>query len=270
MVGVSDRAYAQDDVTNSIVPHRALYEIDLVSTRSGSPVVNVDGEMMYQWKPACEGWNTQHRFHLFYEYTDNPSVKITSDFSTFEGLDRRSLSFSSRRKSDHILLDEYRGHAELGESGGVVTYSIPKDLSHDLSEETILPTQHTAQLISAMRRGDKFFTATVFDGSDETGAVVINGFIGAPVSTGGEASAPLPTKDGIESRLLQSPARNIRLAFFPEASEEATPDYEMDMVFQENGIIREMTIRYDDFSVRQTLKALKKVKGTCQERNLNQ
>ena len=257
--------HAQGGATE-IAPHRALYEIDLVSKRSGAQILNVDGEMMYEWQPACEGWNTQHRFNLFYEYTDSPAAQITSDFSTFESFDGKSLNFSSRRKSDNILLDQYRGHAAIGEgAGGEVIYTIPDDLAHDLPTGTLFPTQHTLQMVEALKSGDKFFSATVFDGSDETGAVQVNSFIGAKAP-----ASDIKQGKEIKVGLLQSAAHNVRLAFFPQAREEATPEYEMDMVVQENGVIGEMLIHYDDFSVRQTLKALKAVKGKCLGQSLNQ
>ena len=265
IISGQSKSYAQD-AASSLAPHRALYEIDLVSKRSGAQILNVDGEMMYEWQPACEGWNTQHRFQLFYEYTDSPAAQISSDFSTFEGFDGKSINFSSRRKSDNILLDQYRGYAALNEDqSAAVTYSIPSDLSHDLPVGTLFPTQHTIQMVKAIQEGKKFFNATVFDGSDETGAVQVNSFIGAPAP----ASTIQNSKD-INADLLQSAAYKLRLAFFPESREEPTPEYEMDMLLHDNGVIREMLIQYDDFSVRQTLKALKRVKGTCLEQHLNQ
>lgn len=253
-------------LTDEITPHRAVYDIDMVSNRAGSQILNVDGEMTYEWHPVCDGWNTQHRFNLVYEYTEVPRVKINSHFSTFESLDGETLSFSSRRKSNNVLLEEHRGHATVHPAvAGKVDYTIPTDLEHTLEPGTILPTQHTAQMIEAIRKNERFFNAVVFDGSDETGPVRVNSFIGKAAS----AHQDNIGKE-VDDKLLASKAYNIRLAFFPLSSDEATPEYEMDMIFHENGIIRQMLIHYDDFSVKQTLKSLKNAGNSCKKQSFNE
>ena len=91
----SGAAFAQDNAITkeALVPHKALYDISLVATRSGSQVVNISGQMFYEWKPTCEAWITDHRFSLFYEYADSPGMRITSDFSTHETYDGNLFNY---------------------------------------------------------------------------------------------------------------------------------------------------------------------------------
>jgi len=112
----------------ALEPHKAIYDINLIATRSGSPIINISGKMFYEWKPSCEGWITNHRFNLFYEYADGP-----------------------------------------GRNDGVrkAIFSIPEDVSFDLSENTNFPMMHTVKMIQHMLNNDKFFNAIVFDGSDD-------------------------------------------------------------------------------------------------------
>ena len=49
------------------------------------------------------------------------------------------------------------------------------------------------------------------------------------------------------------------MAVFPVKDREEESDYEMSMNFHENGIISDMLIEYDDFSVKQKLVALEKI-----------
>ncbi len=250
----------------SLVPHKALYEVRLTSTKNGSQMVNISGKMYYEWKPSCEGWITNHRFSLDYEYADSPSLNISSDFSTFETFDGKNLNFSSRRKRDGEIYEELRGKANmLGANGtGKAEYSIPEGLAFDLAKGTLFPTQHTINLLAQARQGKKFFNVQIFDGSDDDGPVDINSFIGPKIAA---VASPLKKESGfkpsgadpIDESLINTPYWNVRMAFFPTKTDEASSDYELSMVFHENGIISDMLIEYSDFSVRQKLVALEKV-----------
>lgn len=107
---------------------------------------------------------------------------------------------------------------------------------------------------------DKFFKAVVFDGSDDEGPITINTFIGKEISQ----SPNYKDIKEINQSLLNVPAWNVRMAVFPETEEEAISDYEMSVIFHENGVISDMLVDYDDFSVTQKLVALEKLeKQTC-------
>ena len=54
-----------------------------------------------------------------------------------------------------------------------------------------------------------------------------------------------------------------RWTAFPLHSESEVADYEMSIVFHENGVISDMFIEYDDFSVRQKLLALEPLESGC-------
>ncbi len=249
---------------STLVPHKALYDIDLVATRSGSQIVNISGRMFYEWTPDCEAWTTTHRFDLNYEYADSPAMHIQSDFSTYELFDGSALNFTSRRRRDGDMYQELRGQAEMeqGEEGEAV-FTMPEGIAFDLTPGTMFPMDHTLELIDRARGGDKFFTATVFDGSDEEGPIEINSFIGSKANALAQIT---PSKD-IDMSLVNTPAWNVRMAVFPVLSDEEIADYEMDMVFHENGVISDMLIEYDNFSVTQKLIALEKTRNDgCAQR----
>lgn len=252
---------AASDMADTLVPHKALYDVQLTATRSGSQVLNISGKMFYEWKPTCDAWISDHRFNLFYEYADSPGMTVTSDFSTYEPYDGKSFDFTSRRQRDGVLYEELRGHAAMDgtgkNGGGVARYAVPAGLTFDLSPDMLFPMRHTVEMVRHAKSGQKFFSANVYDGSDEEGPVEINTFIGKQVN-------PLKTivpSDKLDMTLLNTPAWNIRMAVFPDASQEEKSDYEMSLVFHENGIISDMQIDYEDFSVSQKLVALEKIKS---------
>lgn len=242
------------------VPHKALYDIKLVSTRSGAQIINISGQMFYDWKPACDAWISNHRFNLFYEYSDSPPMRITSDFSTYETFDGKTMNFTSQRKRDGNLFEELRGQAmRHDDNKGEAVYTIPKDLEFELSEGALFPMGHTLAVLSNIKQGKKFFKATIFDGSDEEGPVEINTFIGKS-----QDPMVIEESDDLEAALLNTPAWRIRLAFFPLNKPSETSDYEMALTFHENGVIRDMIVEYDDFTLSQKLVALEKLDAPCE------
>ncbi len=241
-------------------PHKALYKIALVSTRSGSQVINISGQMLYDWKPVCDAWISNHRFNLFYEYADSPPMRVASDFSTFETFDGKSMNFTSQRKRDGRLFEELRGSAHRKEDGsGEAVYTRPKDLVFDLPENTFFPMEHTLEVLSKIKEDKKFFNAVIFDGSDEDGPVEINSFIGNKVN----AMASLQASSDLDATLVNTPAWRVRLAFFPLDDSSETSDYEMALTFHENGVISDMIIEYDDFTISQKLVALEALEDSC-------
>jgi len=243
-----------DEAREKLEPHKAIYNISLVATRSGSSVVNISGKMFYEWRPSCDGWITDHRFNLFYEYADGPGMQVKSDFSTFEAYDGESFNFTAQRKRNDTTYEQYLGQATMGDDRMAI-YTMPEDLQHELSKGTNFPMRHTVKLIQKAFNNDKFFSAPVFDGSDEEGPVEINAFIGDKAT----ADKVLLSSKAISGDLLKTTAWNVRMAVFPENDDGATSDYEMSIVFHENGVISDMLVDYDDFSVKQELVALEKL-----------
>lgn len=257
MIFYTQTANAQTHIMDQLVPHKALYDIKMVSKDSGSQILNISGQMFYEWRAECDAWVTDHRFNLLYEYADSAPMKITSDFSTYETFDGKTFNFSSRRKRNGDMYQELRGAAVLPEGGdGEAVYSLPEGLSFDLGNGMMFPMAHSMQVLEYASAGKKFFNATIFDGSDEEGPVEINTFIGARVNALVKMDKP---SENLDVTLINTPARQVRMAFFPLLEPNADAEYEMDVVFHDNGIISDMFVEYRDFSVTQKLTAIEKL-----------
>lgn len=233
--------------------HKALYDITLVEKGSSSQIVNISGHMYYAVNRTCDAWTTDHRFQIAYDYADSPAMVMTSDFSAYELNDGSSLSFNSRRNRNGEAVEEFSGQASTGQGEGMADYSLPSDLKMPLPPGTLFPMAHTIELLRQAKAGKKFYTATIFDGSDDEGPVQVSAFIGKPV--------PAPTAVAADSRidpaLRKRPGWKVRMAFFPLNDPEAEgADYEMDALLLDNGVIDDMRIEYRDFTVTQDLTAL--------------
>lgn len=242
----------------AIAPHKALYKIEMVQKSSSAQVLNISGQMYFEWKPVCDAWSTNHRFDLLYDYADSPQMRISSAFTTYESIAGDSFDFNSSRRRNNEIYEELRGHATIMPAHeGQAVFTLPADLKFDLPKGTLFPMAQTLAVLKAAREGKKFLKVTIFDGSDDEGPVEVNTFIGAPVNG---LSGVTPSA-AINPALLKGPARKVRLAFFPLNNTDPDSDYEMNMVLQDNGVISDMRVDYKDFSVTQKLIGLEPIKA---------
>ena len=248
-------AFAVETNRDSLQPHKALYKISLVEAKSGAQIVNVSGDMYYEMTMTCDAWLTDHRFNLRYEYADAPSIQVKSNFATYESFDGKDFNFTSTRRRNGVIYEEIQGYAVLGPDGGQAVYKNPEGVTFQLPKNTRFPMRHTLDLLAEAKKRKRFFNSTVFDGSDDEGPVEINAFIGETVNViAGMEAAPK-----IDMTLLNTPAREMRLAFFPLNEVNAQADYEMEMHFHDNGVVSNMVVEYQTFSIEQDLIALEKL-----------
>lgn len=242
-----------------LASHKAIYDIHLVSAKNGSQVIDVRGKMFYSVRKSCDGWISDHKFNLTYEYSGAPTVAVDTQFTSFESFDGKTLNFSSSSLKNGEYDKDIRGRAHLVSDGPVdkssARFSMPEDVSFPLSQATLFPAAHTEKLIETAEQGKKIFKATVFDGQDESGPVEINAVIGKPIVADAQSE--------FDKSLVGVRGWNARLAVFPQQDkdDESMSDYEMSMQFLENGIVKDVKIDYHDFSVVQKLVALEPVRA---------
>jgi hypothetical protein len=127
-----------------------------------------------------------------------------------------------------------------------------------LPEGFYFPADHTIETIRQAVAGKSFFNAVMFDGTDDEGPSEINAFID-------QTQDPLLIKElyddnpSIDQSLLTGQYWDTRLAFFPLNAEQESsvmPAYEMRVRLHENGVVSDIIVEYDKFSVRQELVAL--------------
>jgi len=232
-----------------IASHRAIYDLDLASTRAGARIGDVDGRMLFKWEETCDGWVIEQRYLMTFLYAEGESVERTITYTTWESKDGLEFTFTYRGETDGRVTEEYRGSAELESAGGpgAYTYRVPEERVAELPPETYFPTGHTLALLERAAAGEPLFFATLFDGSGDTGLWEINAFLGSERAPAAEPAAG--DAGASASPLLQGRAWPVQLAFFAVPEEAATPDYEMDMTLFANGVVGGMSIDYGDFAI---------------------
>lgn len=249
---------------NIFAPHKALYQIDLLSSDSGAGITDVRGEMFYQQDDACDAWTSEHRFNVVYHYPEREPMMSVSRYATWEAKDGSRFYFNSDRREDGEEVEALRGSAEKNADGtGLASYAMPEKISYPLSKGFFLPTAQTNEIIHRAQRGDKFFSVVVFDGTDAEGPVQISTFIGKPLTSDERGTiAAISEKTSVE--LLDPAAWHVRMAVFPLEGDSMSPIYEMDMVLHANGVVSHAIVDYKSFKVEQKLIALEPVPlGKC-------
>jgi len=243
------------DPTIALQPHKAIYSITLKKIREDAQILNIGGEMFYGLESSCDGWISDHQFTLFYEYADNPTLKMTSHISAFESYDGSEFNFLTTRKRNGQTYEEIRGHLtneDTGPTGISVTFTKPEKQTQTLTQGTLLPTQHTNMLLEHAEKGTQYVTLPLFDGTDTDSTRDVSAFIST-------------TQDSLHALKGNGPLYKIDLAFFPQNSKNEQAEYEMTLYIHKSGIIPYMLIDYGKFTMAQTLKTIKTLPiTTCQ------
>jgi EipB-like len=250
---VASAAPAVVPVSAEASAHRALYAMTLDHADSTSSVDGATGTLYYEWGDVCDGWTVQQRYKLVIHYQQDPPVELTSNYLTWESKDGTSFRFNDRETRNGNLDQDIRGTAKLSarDHSGVAIFERPKPQRFNLAPGTLFPTAHTFALIEAGLSGRNYLAANVFDGSVVDGASQVSAVIGKTRQDNLDA---LP--GGVKSPLLGHRNWPIWLAFFSDATKDATPDYALGMHMLENGVSSEMSIDYGDYVIKAQLKSI--------------
>lgn len=223
-----------------ILPHRAIYNMSLLSASGGSGIATLSGRMMLEWADVCDGWTVQQRLLLRVRDKEGREFESYSSFVTWESKDGSRYRFDQQTWRDGRRIEELRGRAELTGTAraGMVYLTKPEARELPLPEGTMFPSEHTLLVIAKAAQGETYLTRIVFDGSTAEGPSEVAAFLG-PLTTAPDD----PVTGG------RMPAWPIRLAFFPLGKETAEPDYEIGLLLQENGVARDLDLDYGDFKL---------------------
>lgn len=243
-------ALAQPAQAIDILPHRAIYEMELDNAESRSNVADVEGFMVFEWRDSCDGWSVTQKLAMTVYYSTGESTDFGWTLNSWEAKDGLKYGFFVRRLQNGQEQEAFRGSAEMEGpgKGGSAHYTEPERRDLDLPPGTLFPTAHTLAVLRAAEAGKPLFWSEVFDGSDEEGLFGVGAIIGKRTELGKDAK--------IRKELTGVPSWRLGLAFFPNHSKELEPEHEQNLRLYRNGVAEDLVLQYGDFSVRTTLKTL--------------
>jgi hypothetical protein len=158
------------------------------------------------------------------------------------------------------MIRSQRGRIDLNEDGsGKITTESDGITSIDLPPGTQLSTSHMLSLLESAQSGKRFLSKSVIDGSFENGPYQVTAIIGD--------SQPEPA--GVSKNELHEIGRGsywpVGMAYFPYASTEDLPDYEVGMNLVPGGITQAMTQNFGGFSLGFELVYVEPLDAICEK-----
>ena len=237
-----------------LVSHRAIYKMALATAKSGSGVTAASGAMSYKFGDSCDGWIVENKTALTFAYSDGAPVSTTWDFVTWESKDGLHYRFRVRSTRDGTVNEEIDGTADLDGKGkgGVAKFTLPEAKTLKLPKGTLFPTEHTVRMIELAQQGEHMAERTLFDGTGTDQTFAVSAIIGKAAAAA-KSTAASPS---INRLLLAATSWPMQMAFFPDGSDEAEPDYEVGVRYYQNGVADDVLQSFGNFSLKGTLEKL--------------
>ncbi|QRM55545.1 cell envelope integrity EipB family protein [Sinorhizobium sp. BG8] len=242
LAGVSaTSAYAAPAI--GLAPHRAVYDLQLKNATERSGIAGMYGRMVYEFNGSpCEGYTVSFRFVT--QVNTGEDTRLTDQqTTTYEDLKNRNFRFLTRSFTDQKLDKEVRGSAHDVSKGVSVALTAPDTKNFELAESRF-PTEHMIEVIDRARKGDKFFEARIFDGSDSGDKTLMTTTVlgKREMPRAGDVDAD---KAGTFSKQAFWP---VTIAYYNDSKDgDALPVYRMSFKLYENGITRDLTMDYGEF-----------------------
>lgn len=237
-------------------PHRAVYDIKLAETHGGAGVSELSGRMVYELTgSACQGYTQNMRFVTRMTNQDGATTTTDMRSTSWEDALAKAFRFNSTQYKDTKLEESTDGDAARSDAGGEVKVEIskPNKKAINLRRNTFFPVQHSMALLTAARKGDQFFIADLYDGSEKGEKVYSTASFIGPVKAAGFNTTLPKAKNGEPLDKLKS--WPISISYYEDGSDkkDALPSYELAFLYFENGVSRRLYIDYGEFAVRGNL-----------------
>lgn len=246
-----------DGAARALVAHRAIYDLKLKDASDRSGIEGMVGRMVYEFTgSACTGFTTN--FRLVTKIDTGEETRLSDQqTTTFEDLSANQFHFETRSFTDEQLDRQVSGDAKIAGDGVKVEIKQPDGRELDLPASAF-PTTHMLDVIKSAREGKHFFEARVFDGSENGDqALLTTTVIGKQQPP--EAGDVDADQAGEFSKV---PFWPVTIAYFNEAAAgDPTPVYNMSFKLYDNGITRDLTMDYGDFSLSGSLVKLELLKA---------
>jgi hypothetical protein len=216
----------------------AIYDLSLAKVRTHD-VTGATGQMRFAVADGCTGWGTTQHMTLLIRNADGSLTKTVTDYVTWETKNGSMLTFNlSERDNDGKTIIDDAGTALHGAGGaGTISYSTPANRVMTMPPGTLFPMAHTAAILDAGMRGEKFISVPLFDGTTDDGAqhtfVVILG-------QGKDGAAPFPD-------LAKRTTTDVDIAFYERKSSDQNPDFRSQMRYYDDGVANNITMDFGDF-----------------------
>jgi len=228
----------------TLLPHRAVYQLELVYTTPDSAIANAVGDLVFQIDDLCDAWSTVTEMRFAVRYDSGEEARFGTYLSAWEAKDGSAYRFQVKRRNTGGRDERIDGEASIGPAGdGEAVFLSPTQRSLALPQGTTFPTLHSLAVIEAAKAGELALYRTVFDGTEEDSLYEVNTVIAGAVPVEQPATLATPLLAGV-------PSWRVGLAYFEVADTGDLPGHEATVRLYENGVIDEQLFDFGDFRLR--------------------
>lgn len=234
-----------------LLSHRALYRMSLAEARPRSQVIAGAGRMLYRVARGCDGWAVENQTFLRLTYEDGRETETIWTFASWESADGLDFRFRARYEQNGATIERLKGSARLEGTGGGgrAAFADPDDTVVALPAGTMFPTAHMRAVLDAAVAGKRTLSRVVFDGASLDNPYTVNAVFGPLPEDQAKALAEAASLPPVASWWAQ-------MAFFPLASRESLPEFEVSGRYRNDGVTDRLTQDFGDFALKVDLDRL--------------
>lgn len=228
-----------------LVPHQAIYNLQLADDSPASRFSGLEGAAVSRVERTCEGWVITEEVVMTMLTNVGGVIQREMQFKARESLDGRDYVFDSKSVTNGNA-ESYSGTASRADDGVTdAEFITPRPFEMPLPDGTRFYLGLSKWLLELAESGAKTGETFAFDGTDDEGAQKVTVFI-------------LPDQgahDGIngDPALLSAKAWRVRMAFFKTEGQAAQPEFEIAARLLSNGIVTSFRMVFEDLVVNQVL-----------------
>ena len=250
---------APNALTVPLKSHRAVYKISLVRAEQQEGMRGADGTFTYTLVDRCAGYTIETRMDADFGFSNGLNNAVRQVFAGWEARDGRTASFRMQTFENDMLEDSYRGRAELAADGsGTAAYEGAAPATFSLPVGTMLPIFQTGALLRAAADGERCFSHVVMDGTATDGPYRVSGVIGS-LRTGAPAAGDIAATD---TTSVPTGFWPVTMAYFQLGAETDTPEYELSIQLQADGIVGRMILDFGTYALSFEPESIGLIEGT--------
>ena len=235
-----------------LAAHRAVYQLTLDETGSGSNVTDIRGELVYDFTgSSCQGYTLNTR--LVTEIFDREGKASKTDIrsESWEDGDGKRYRFSTSQYVNGKLSEATKGVAYRnlrGRTGIVVELEKPRRSTVTLPGQIYFPTQHSLAILKAALAGQTRLHADIYDGSEKGVKVYeTSTIVGPPLELAANAQLPVVKNGEALDKVSSWP---VIVSYYEQnPKKDGLPTYEVSFRMYADGVSRKLKLDYGTFSL---------------------
>jgi len=226
-----------------LAPHKAVYDLSLLSTKGSEAPTSARGRIVYEFSGnACEGYTVSFRQATELVSAEGRPQLLDTRSTTFEAGDGKTFRFRIETLSDGRTTKLVEGSAERASDALSINLRSPEPTKADLGVTAFFPVQQTLKGLAAARAGETTLEINAYDGWGDGQKVYHSlNIIGRP------SSKPSDDEAGKTEAMKNMQRWPVVASYFDRDKPDGAPIYTLSFEMWENGVSSNLKLDYGDF-----------------------